>query len=51
MEFMALQEFTAAHHQAVPLGDRLAIPQAEAAASGPEGQQPRHRLGDAGEVV
>ena len=47
---MPLPGLTAAHHQPVPLGDRLAVAQAEAAAPGPEGQQPCHRVGLAGRI-
>ena len=50
MEFMALPGFTPAHHKSVPLGDRLAVAEAEAAAPGPEGQQPCHRVGLAGRI-
>jgi hypothetical protein len=50
MEFMALPGFTPAHHKPVPLGDRLAVAEAEAAAPGPEGQQPCHRMDLAGRI-
>ena len=50
MEFMALPGFTPAHHKPVPLGDRLAVAEAEAAAAGPEGQQACHRVDLAGRI-
>jgi hypothetical protein len=50
MEFMALPGFTPAHHQPIPLGDRLAVAEAEAAAPGPEGQQTGHRVGLASRI-
>jgi hypothetical protein len=50
MEFMALPGFPPPHHQAVPRGNRLAVAEAEAAAPGPEGQQPCHRVGLAGRI-
>ena len=50
MEFMALPGFPPAHHEPVPLGTRLAVAKAEAAAPGPKGQQPGHRVGLAGRI-
>jgi hypothetical protein len=50
MELMPLPGLTAAHHQPVPLGDHLAVAQAEAAAPGPEGQDPGQGMGLAGRI-